>query len=69
MIKCQVKFRTHAVTIHVRDNGHITCLKYNHNQTHCMLESFMDEDAAGEFIISPMPAIEYRVELNEDLDN
>jgi|LauGreDrversion4_2_1035121.scaffolds.fasta_scaffold2308476_1 hypothetical protein len=66
MLKCQVKFRTHAVTIHQRDNGQITCLKYNHNQTHCELESFMDAEAAGEFIIKPMPAIEYRVELNEE---
>lgn len=63
--KCLVRFRTHATVVHQHRDGHIVCFKYNHNQTHCELESFVSPELAGEYIIKPMPEFAYQVDVDD----
>jgi hypothetical protein len=65
MLTCSVKFKTHAASITVHDDGHITCFKHTHNNQLCAYESFTSKELAGEFMIEPFPTSQYIVELHE----
>lgn len=61
--RCLVKFKTHCVLVQITEDHHIRCFKYNHNQTHCQLEDFWDEELASDFILEPMPIYEYAADV------
>lgn len=60
---CHMKTPTHAV--HIRqDSNRITVFKYNGSI--CELELFTDSDSATEYIMEPLPNIQYWVDVAED---
>lgn len=55
-----VQFKTHRVIVSKDvDSDRIYCFK--HTPTRCEFESFDREDAAADYIITPMTSIEYQV--------
>lgn len=62
--KCLVKFNRWATIVTIEDTGFVTCFKFDHGRTHCEYETFWDEYAAVEYILSPLPETEWRVEVD-----
>jgi hypothetical protein len=52
-------FRDHAVHISQDTQGDIHCFKYDDSA--CDFEIFDNQDAASDYILSPLPRITYRV--------
>jgi hypothetical protein len=60
-----IKFRTHTVAVSQDSvTAHIYCFK--HTATRCELESFVDQDSAAEYILTPLPTVGYHLVLPGD---
>jgi hypothetical protein len=64
MLTCNVKFKTHAVSITVQDDGRINCFKHTHNNEVCDYETFTNKELASEYVIAPFPSAKWVVELS-----
>jgi hypothetical protein len=57
-----IKFRTHTVAVSQDDETDlIYCFK--HTVTRCELESFSDQEAAAEYILTPLPTVGYHLTI------
>lgn len=60
-----IQFRTHRVVVSKDDlTDRIYCFK--HTETRCELASFADEWEAADYILEPMPTVEYFVRIDGD---
>ena len=62
-----LRFPSHSVQISMDDDlGVIYCFKYTDDR--CDLQSFTDQEAAGDWILEPFPSMTYRINLPEEQD-
>lgn len=62
----ELKFRSHIVQINQDDAGKIYCFKYTNCR--CELEVFDNQDEASEYIVTPMPSMEYVLHVKEEIN-
>lgn len=59
-----IQFNTHTVSVNFDDDGIYHVFKYSNDR--CELESFDNREDAEEYILYPMPSIQYSLIINED---
>lgn len=62
--ECHIRFKDHAVYIHIDDQGHIVCFKYD--LIRCDIESFDDQDQASDYIFTPFQDLQYYIEVADN---
>jgi hypothetical protein len=65
MMNASIKFRTHAVSITIQDDGHINCFKHTHNNELCEYETFDSYSAAEDYIIKPFSLDRWVLEMHD----
>ena len=58
-----IRFRTHAVSVSRDCQDRLHCFKYNRRK--CDLDIFDDLEAAGDWIMEPLPTITYYIDFGE----
>ena len=61
---CTIHFNTHSISVNLDENGTYHVFKYSDNR--CELESFQDREEAEEYILYPLPCVEYSLIIHED---
>lgn len=61
---CTIQFNTHTVSVNLDDNGIYHVFKYTTDR--CELESFENREDAEEYILYPLPSINYSLIIHED---
>lgn len=59
-----IRFPSHSVQVSMdHDIGKIYCFKYTDQR--CDIQSFLDQEAAGDYILEPFPEMVYKVSLED----
>jgi hypothetical protein len=61
---CTIQFNTHTVSVNLDDDGVYHVFKYTTDR--CELESFQNREDAEEYILYPLPSMQYSLIINED---
>ena len=61
---CTIQFSTHTISVNLDDNGTYHVFKYTSDR--CELESFEDREEAEEYILYPLPSVQYSLIIHED---
>jgi hypothetical protein len=61
---CTIQFNTHSVSVNLDENGIYHVFKYTHDR--CELESFENREDAEEYILYPLPSVQYSLIIKED---
>ena len=59
-----IQFSTHSVSVNLDDNGIYHVFKCTTDR--CELESFGVREEAGEYILYPLPSVQYSLIIQED---
>ena len=59
-----IQFNTHSVSVNLDENGIYHVFKCTTDR--CELESFHDREEAEEYILYPMPSVQYSLIIHED---
>jgi len=59
-----IQFNTHSVSVNLDDDGTYHVFKCTTDR--CELESFQNREDAEEYILYPMPSVQYSLIIHED---
>ena len=59
-----IQFNTHSVSVNLDENGIYHVFKCTTDR--CELESFHDREEAEEYILYPLPSVQYSLIIHED---
>ena len=60
-----LRFTTHHARVKISDQGYIQCFKYTNSQCDMACFHEYEQEAAGEYIIEPLPTIIYQVLVSD----